>query len=137
MGLVTKNAILLVDFTNHLRQQGRSTTDALMEAGAVRLRPILMTTFAMIFGMLPVALALGEGGEQRAPMAVVVIGGLITSTLLTLVVVPVAYAQAEWFVNRRFIKWFGARLGGGASTEEMTDGDPTVPHQPLHDAPRA
>jgi HAE1 family hydrophobic/amphiphilic exporter-1 len=65
--------------------------EALVEAGAVRLRPILMTTAAMIFGMLPVALATGAGGGQRAPMAVAVIGGLITSTLLTLVVVPVAY----------------------------------------------
>src|SRR4029079_728298 len=72
MGLVTKNAILLVAFTNQLRAQGKSAVDALLEAGPVRLRPILMTPFAMIFGMLPVALALGEGGSQRAPMAVTV-----------------------------------------------------------------
>jgi HAE1 family hydrophobic/amphiphilic exporter-1 len=140
MGLVTKNAILLVDFANHLRQQGRSTTDALLEAGAVRLRPILMTTFAMIFGMFPVALALGEGGEQRAPMAVVVIGGLITSTLLTLVVVPVAYAQAEWFSNTRVVRWFGRGIGAGAPSEGnglgLDDGDPTVRHQAVPEAPR-
>jgi HAE1 family hydrophobic/amphiphilic exporter-1 len=91
MGLVTKNAILLVDYTNTLRRKGKSRLEALLEAGPVRLRPILMTTAAMIFGMLPVALALSEGSEMRAPMAVAVIGGLVTSTLLTLVVVPVAY----------------------------------------------
>jgi hydrophobic/amphiphilic exporter-1 (mainly G- bacteria), HAE1 family len=95
MGLVTKNAILLVDFANHARQQGKNTKEALLEAGSTRLRPIVMTTLAMIFGMLPVALALGEGGETRAPMAVTVIGGLITSTLLTLVVVPVVYLMLD------------------------------------------
>jgi hydrophobic/amphiphilic exporter-1 (mainly G- bacteria), HAE1 family len=95
MGLVTKNAILLVDYANHQKEQGLSTREALLKAGPVRLRPILMTTAAMILGMLPVALALGEGGEQRAPMAVVVIGGLITSTMLTLVVVPVVYSLFE------------------------------------------
>jgi len=99
-GLVTKNAILLVDFTNHLKEQGRSTREALLEAGPVRLRPILMTTFAMIFGMLPVALALGEGGAVRAPMAVTVIGGLITSTVLTLVVVPVVYSLIDGLRGR-------------------------------------
>ena len=92
MGLVTKNAVLLVDYANILRRDEKMKRfEALVEAGAVRLRPILMTTAAMIFGMLPVALATGAGGGQRAPMAVAVIGGLITSTLLTLVVVPVAY----------------------------------------------
>ncbi len=95
MGLVTKNAVLLVDYTNVLRREGRDRFDALVEAGTVRLRPILMTTAAMIFGMLPVALALSVGGEGRAPMAVAVIGGLITSTILTLVVVPVAYQTFE------------------------------------------
>ena len=88
MGLVTKNAILLVDFTNRARRAGASLDDALLDAGQVRLRPILMTTAAMIFGMLPLAMGLGEGGEQQAPMGRAVIGGVITSTLLTLVVVP-------------------------------------------------
>jgi hydrophobe/amphiphile efflux-1 (HAE1) family protein len=92
MGLVTKNAILLVDYTNTLRGRGMSRLDAQLRAGPVRLRPILMTTFAMIFGMLPVALGLGEGSEFRAPMGVTVIGGLVTSTLLTLFVVPVFYS---------------------------------------------
>ncbi len=106
MGLVTKNAILLVDNANERRATGTDRTTALIEAGAVRLRPILMTTLAMIFGMLPVALAMGEGGAFRAPMARAVIGGLITSTLLTLVVVPVAYTYFDdvgsW-VKRRIV----------------------------------
>jgi HAE1 family hydrophobic/amphiphilic exporter-1 len=112
MGLVTKNAILLVDFTNQLRAQGLSATEALLRAGPVRLRPILMTTLAMIFGMLPVALALGEGGATRAPMAVTVIGGLITSTLLTLVVVPVVYTLVEGMTHSRPVKWTARKLFG-------------------------
>jgi HAE1 family hydrophobic/amphiphilic exporter-1 len=91
MGLVTKNAILLVDFTNMQRRAGVDRFDALIEAARVRLRPILMTTLAMIFGMAPLAFELGAGAEFRAPMARAVIGGLITSTLLTLIVVPVVY----------------------------------------------
>jgi HAE1 family hydrophobic/amphiphilic exporter-1 len=100
MGLVTKNAILLVDYTNTLRRQGLGRRDALLKAGAVRLRPILMTTAAMIFGMVPVAVGLSEGGELRAPMAIAVIGGLITSTMLTLVVVPVAYTIIDAIAER-------------------------------------
>jgi multidrug efflux pump subunit AcrB len=92
MGLVTKNAILLVDFANHARQAGMSTHEALLQAGLVRMRPIMMTTAAMVFGMLPLALALNEGGEIQAPMGRAIIGGVITSTLLTLVVVPVLYS---------------------------------------------
>jgi HAE1 family hydrophobic/amphiphilic exporter-1 len=99
MGLVTKNAILLVDNANERRALGTERFQALIEAGAVRLRPIVMTTLAMIFGMLPIALAMGEGGGFRAPMARAVIGGLITSTLLTLVVVPVAYTYFDDFGN--------------------------------------
>ncbi|MBU1209301.1 MAG: efflux RND transporter permease subunit [Proteobacteria bacterium] len=95
MGLVTKNAILLVDFTKTLRSRGMSRREALITAGRTRLRPILMTTLAMIFGMLPLALALGQGAEMRAPMARAVIGGLITSTLLTLLVVPVVYTVLD------------------------------------------
>ena len=100
MGLVTKNAILLVDFTQKQKAQGASTRDALLVAGPIRLRPILMTTAAMILGMLPVALGLGEGGMGRAPMAVVVIGGLVTSTMLTLVVVPVVFSLIEGLRDR-------------------------------------
>ena len=92
MGLVTKNAILLVDFANHARRSGLAMADALLQAGLVRMRPIMMTTAAMIFGMMPLALALDEGGELQAPMGRAIIGGVITSTLLTLIVVPVLYS---------------------------------------------
>ena len=105
MGLVTKNAILLVDFAIRMREEGMERSEALLVAAKVRLRPILMTTLAMIFGMIPLAFALTEGAEQRAPMGQAVIGGVITSSLLTLVVVPVAYCfmddLAEWF-KRKF-----------------------------------
>ncbi|MBI4321593.1 MAG: efflux RND transporter permease subunit [Chloroflexi bacterium] len=92
MGLVTKNSILLVEFINRLRRLGLDVREAILEAGPIRLRPILMTTLAMIFGMIPVASGFGAGAEMRRPMGVAVIGGLLTSTLLTLVVVPVAYS---------------------------------------------
>jgi multidrug efflux pump subunit AcrB len=92
MGLVTKNAILLVDFANQGRKAGLSVPEALLQAGQVRMRPIVMTTAAMVFGMLPLALALNEGGELQAPMGRAIIGGVVTSTLLTLVVVPVLYS---------------------------------------------
>jgi HAE1 family hydrophobic/amphiphilic exporter-1 len=114
MGLVTKNAILLVDFANQLRSEGKGVVDSLVEAGIVRLRPILMTTAAMIFGMLPVAMAISEGGETRAPMAVCVIGGLITSTLLTLVVVPVVYSLAEAMLQSRLVRWLNDKIFGGS-----------------------
>ena len=95
MGLVTKNAILLVDYTKVLRSRGMERRDAIILAGRTRLRPIMMTTLAMIFGMLPLALGIGQGAEMRAPMARAVIGGLITSTLLTLLVVPVVYSLLD------------------------------------------
>jgi len=104
MGLVKKNAILLVDYTNVLRERGIPRREAILQAGPVRLRPILMTTFAMVFGMLPVAFGVGEGSETRAPMGIAVIGGLLTSLFLTLVVVPAAYDLFdEWqgFFKRR------------------------------------
>ena len=118
MGLVTKNAILLVDFAIRAREdhlspdgtlvRGLERTEALLEAARVRLRPILMTTLAMVFGMVPLAFALTEGSEQRAPMGQAVIGGVITSSLLTLVVVPVVYCWLDdlsvWAKRR-----FGAR----------------------------
>jgi len=101
MGLVTKNAILLVDLTNQLRRdKGLSVVDAILEAGPTRLRPILMTTLAMVLGMLPSAFGVGEGGEFRAPMSLATIGGLMTSTLLTLVVVPVAYLLLDRLLVR-------------------------------------
>ncbi|MDP2640538.1 MAG: efflux RND transporter permease subunit, partial [Betaproteobacteria bacterium] len=100
MGLVTKNAILLVDFANKGQRDGLAQADALLAAGQVRLRPILMTTAAMIFGMLPLAIGLGEGAEQQAPMGRAIIGGVITSTLLTLVVVPVIYSYLDALERR-------------------------------------
>lgn len=99
MGLVTKNAILLIDFINQARGEGQAREDAIIQAGQTRLRPILMTTSAMIMGMLPLALGLGEGAEQRAPMAHAIIGGVLTSTLLTLVVVPVIYTYLDDLKN--------------------------------------
>ncbi|WP_395688993.1 efflux RND transporter permease subunit [Caenimonas koreensis] len=107
MGLVTKNAILLVDFAIRMREEGMERSEALLHAARVRLRPILMTTLAMIFGMVPLAFALTEGSEQRAPMGQAVIGGVITSSLLTLVVVPVVYCYlddlAQW-ARRKFTR---------------------------------
>jgi HAE1 family hydrophobic/amphiphilic exporter-1 len=94
-GLVTKNSILLVDLTIQRQETGLDREAALREACPIRLRPILMTAVSMIFGVLPVALALGEGGEARAPMAVATIGGMITSTMLTLFLVPVVYAYMD------------------------------------------
>ena len=95
MGLVTKNGILLIDFVNKEREAGKDRRTAILNSARIRVRPIIMTTAAMIFGMLPLALAIGEGAEQRAPMAHAVIGGLITSTLLTLFVVPVVYTLLD------------------------------------------
>ncbi|MDH4191533.1 MAG: efflux RND transporter permease subunit [Betaproteobacteria bacterium] len=99
MGLVTKNAILLIDFVNQERRRGAGRRAAVLAAGRIRLRPILMTTLAMIFGMLPLASGFGEGGEQRAPMGQAVIGGVMASGLLTLVVVPVIYTYLDDFVT--------------------------------------
>jgi HAE1 family hydrophobic/amphiphilic exporter-1 len=107
MGLVTKNAILLVDFINHGLASGQPRRDAVIAAGGVRLRPILMTTLAMIFGMIPLALALGDGAEQRAPMGQAVIGGVMTSSLLTLIVVPVIYTYLDDFTT-----WLRRRFAG-------------------------
>jgi HAE1 family hydrophobic/amphiphilic exporter-1 len=95
MGLVTKNAILIIDFINEAVRNGADRTTAILNAGRTRLRPILMTTAAMVMGMVPLALGLGEGAEQRAPMAHAIIGGVVTSTLLTLIVVPVVYTYLD------------------------------------------
>ena len=114
MGLVTKNAILLVDFAIRAREEGIERTEALLLAAKVRLRPILMTTLAMIFGMVPLAFALTEGSEQRAPMGQAVIGGVITSSLLTLVVVPVVYCYMDDLAN-----WFKRRFGAAAPAPKI------------------
>ena len=118
IGLVAKNAILLVDFANHMkRDKHYGTFNALIEAGKERLRPILMTTFAMIFGMLPIALASGDGAEIKNGMAWVIIGGLTSSMILTLVVVPVVYsifdsitARFRHYKRNRLIKKVKKRI---------------------------
>ncbi len=103
LGLANKNAILLVDYINQLRKAGLSKTEAILQAGPVRLRPIMMTTASTILGMLPLALGFGAGSELRSPMAIAIAGGLVTSTILSLIVVPVVYAILDdWFPQRRF-----------------------------------
>jgi HAE1 family hydrophobic/amphiphilic exporter-1 len=106
MGIVVKNAILLIDFAKWAKErQGMSTRDALVEAGRIRLRPIMMTTLALIAGMIPVALGIGEGADFRAPLGRAVIGGVITSTLLTLLVVPTVYEILDAW-RSRVLAWF-------------------------------
>ena len=135
MGLVTKNAILLIDYTKVLRRGGMDRRSALIVAGRTRLRPILMTTLAMIFGMMPLFFGLGEGAEFRAPMARAVTGGLITSTLLTLIVVPVVYTLLDdvtvWLFRKRKVApaavsllLVGALLGGTARSAEAGQASP-------------
>jgi multidrug efflux pump subunit AcrB len=107
LGLTNKNAILLIDYVNQLRQSGLTRSDAILKAAPVRLRPILMTTAATILGMLPIALGIGAGSELRSPMAITIIGGLVASTLLSLIVVPVVYTllddgQVRLFKRQRF-----------------------------------
>ena len=138
MGLVTKNAILLVDFANQARHGHVDGADgkaplsreaALIEAARVRLRPILMTTLAMIFGMVPLAFSLGEGAEQRAPMGQTVIGGIITSSILTLVVVPVIYTYLDDFAAWLRRLWNGkgaaASPAGAAASPAAISGQQT------------
>ncbi|OFZ99957.1 MAG: nodulation protein NolG [Betaproteobacteria bacterium RIFCSPLOWO2_02_67_12] len=119
MGLVTKNAILLVDFANRGQRDGLNRVEALLAAGQVRLRPILMTTSAMIFGMLPLAIGLGEGAEQQAPMGRAIIGGVITSTLLTLVVVPVIYSYIDALDRRLRARASGASVLAAQPQEKL------------------
>jgi multidrug efflux pump subunit AcrB len=92
VGLVTKNGILIIEFTNQLRKQGMNVKEALIEASTARLRPILMTSLATMLGALPIAMALGAGSESRMGMGIVIIGGLLVSTLLTIYVVPAIYS---------------------------------------------
>jgi HAE1 family hydrophobic/amphiphilic exporter-1 len=126
MGLVTKNAILLIDNANQRRAEGMERMEALITAGEIRLRPILMTTLAMIFGMLPLALALGEGSEFRSPMARAVIGGLISSTVLTLVVVPVVYTYLD-----SLGEFFTRKFAPKAEPHDLGQGSPLSP-PPIH-----
>jgi len=121
MGLVTKNAILLVDYALIALKEGKTRKTAVVEAGVTRLRPILMTSISTMAGMVPIALELGAGGETRSPMAIAVIGGFTTSTLLTLVVVPVLFTYIEQ-INGAIAKLFARFRGHG--------GGPTPPSAP-------
>jgi HAE1 family hydrophobic/amphiphilic exporter-1 len=131
-GIVAKNAILLIDFAKWAREKaGMPLREALIEAGAIRLRPILMTTFALIAGMVPVALGRGEGGQFRAPLGVAVIGGVLTSTMLTLIVIPTVYEIMD-DARERVAHFFGRTpaqktaehrlpLGGEGAVNETAD----------------
>jgi HAE1 family hydrophobic/amphiphilic exporter-1 len=125
IGLAVKNSILLVDYTLTLRRRGSTRDEAIREAGPVRLRPILMTSFAIVFGLLPVSLALSEGSETRQPLAIAVIGGIITSTLLTLLVIPVVYTLVDdlsaWATARA--RGFSRSLQAVARRPAETPGD--------------
>ena len=123
VGLVSKNAILLVDYTNTLRSRGLDRDEAIRQAGPVRLRPILMTTLATVLAMPPIALKIGRAAEMRAPMAIAVIGGLIVSTLLTLLVIPVVYTLLD-----DLQQW----LQSGGRRKQSRTADPTPrPPDPL------
>jgi HAE1 family hydrophobic/amphiphilic exporter-1 len=125
IGLAVKNSILLVDYTLTLRRRGRTRDDAIREAGPVRLRPIVMTSLSIVFGLMPVGLALSEGSETRQPLAIAVIGGIITSTLLTLFVIPVVYTLVDdlsaWAAARA--RSFSRSLQAGVRRPAETPGD--------------
>jgi HAE1 family hydrophobic/amphiphilic exporter-1 len=122
IGLAAKNGILLIDYTNQLRHTGMTLDAALVEAGATRLRPILMTAISTIAGVIPVVLGIGEGSESRQPMAVAIAGGLFSSTLLTLAVVPVIYSYLDQFSRwqgfERFKGWILVREKGDAADKD-------------------
>jgi HAE1 family hydrophobic/amphiphilic exporter-1 len=126
MGLVMKNGILLVDYTNQLRAEGLPRDEAILQAGPVRMRPVLMTSFALVLGLLPMALSNATGAEFRAPMAVIVIGGLATSTALTLMVVPVFYALIDGLALR----------AGAASRRALASLKQKLPQRAPVDSPR-
>jgi len=124
MGLVTKNSILLVDFANRARARGGvSAVQAMRIAGPIRLRPILMTAISLILGMVPIALGLGPGGDFRAPMAIGIIGGMVTSTFLTLFIVPVAYSLLVGFQDRLAGRTASAPVISAAAEQAMQPGD--------------
>ena len=136
MGLVTKNGILIVDFTDILRERGVPRTEALIEAGKLRMRPILMTSAAIVFAMIPLVLKLEAGAESRAPMAAVIIGGMTTSTLLSLVVIPVVYSYLdglETFVRVKLLHQqprFALKPEQGAGASDASDGKTPTPPAP-------
>ena len=101
LGLVTKNSILLVEFANQRKAQGLSAEEAMRESGRIRLRPILMTALSTVIGILPIALGLGAGAESRRPLGVAVVGGMLSSTFLTLYLVPVFYVALDRLLSRK------------------------------------
>ncbi|HEU4641766.1 MAG TPA: efflux RND transporter permease subunit [Gemmatimonadaceae bacterium] len=123
MGIVAKNAILLIDFAKWARERGAPLREALIEAGRIRLRPIIMTTLALIAGMLPVAIGHGEGADFRAPLGRAVIGGTITSTLLTLIVIPTVYEILVGWKERLAARFFKKRGTGEYPVPEVVPGD--------------
>ncbi len=135
VGLMGKNAILLVDYTNTLRSRGYSRLDALLESGPTRLRPILMTTLALILGMLPVALALGRGSEFRETIGITIIGGMTLSTLLTLLVIPCSYTifddLSQWW-SGKMARW---RRSAARPTREERPAPPTAEPEPQPGVP--
>jgi HAE1 family hydrophobic/amphiphilic exporter-1 len=133
MGIVAKNAILLVDFAKWGKERGLDRREALIQAGAIRLRPILMTTFALIAGMLPVALGTGEGAQFRAPMGIAIIGGVLTSTLLTLLVIPTVWELLDEMrdgFRHRFGRSTPGGGGHGGGHGQPAERDVTVPQEP-------
>jgi multidrug efflux pump len=126
IGLVTKNAILIVEFANQLRAQGRTVVQAVTEAAAIRLRPILMTSFSTVFGILPIAIGLGAGAESRRPLGIAVVGGVLFSTFLTLLVVPVVYSLLARFSRAVRGSDGGAAAGDGTAPVGAGPADPEV-----------
>jgi multidrug efflux pump len=126
IGLVTKNAILIVEFANQLRARGQRTTEAVVDAAAIRLRPILMTSFATIFGILPIAIGIGAGGEARRPLGIAIVGGMLFSTFLTLVLVPVVYTLLARFTPALAVQQVPSDEGPRAA------GVPPVAPSPAH-----
>src|SRR5215470_20256118 len=123
LGIVKKNGILQVDYTNRLVARGMPVREAIFEANRVRLRPILMTTFSIIAGLLPVALGIGAGSEQRASIAVTIIGGQALCLLLTLLVVPVAYSYLAELETVSWTEWATRFVGRVRSTPRSSDND--------------
>jgi HAE1 family hydrophobic/amphiphilic exporter-1 len=124
VGIATKNGILLVDFTNQIRARGYQVDEALVEAGATRLRPILMTAVSTIAGVVPVVLGIGVGSESRQPLAVAIAGGIISSTFLTLLVVPVAYSYLEQLGRLRLVGWIRERVIVRDGRDDASGGGP-------------
>ena len=118
VGLVTKNSILIVEYANQLRARGREVMAAVVEAATIRLRPILMTSLTVIFGVLPIAIGLGAGAESRRPLGIVVVGGLFFSSFLTLLLVPVIYTLLGRFTRPQLLADEAASPAGGTPAAE-------------------